>query len=196
MGEISKEEAAKYLGCSPRQIERYAAENRLGVRYVKGRAKPSPRFDEGELARFKSEIERTVERPAVQVLGPEPTRPEATGEGAALSRGVALDGAPPEALQVLAGQMLGALLQAARSQSDAMRQSEMAAPSHGIASGKPQVLVGEKLLLDLAEAQALTGLSRGHLRAAIQSGELQAKRIGRGWKISRAALEAFVRETC
>lgn len=78
MGELSKEEAAKYLGCSARQIERLTSENRLGVRYVKGRAKPSPRYDEGELARFKAEAERATERPAVQVLGPERTRHDAT----------------------------------------------------------------------------------------------------------------------
>ncbi len=204
MGELSKEEAAKYLGCSARQVERYASENRLGVRYVKGRAKPSPRYDEGELARFKAELERTVERPAVQVLGPEEAnRHEPTGQGSALSLPVALDGAPPEALQVLAGQMLAALLQAAQGQAQAQRdtnrQGDVGPASLPVASSdalKPQVLVSEKLLLDLAEAQALTGLSRAHLRAAITSGEMSARLIGRGWKIRRFELERYLEATC
>ena len=197
MGELSKEEAAKYLGISPRQVERLTSENRLGVRYVKGRAKPSPRYDEGELARFKAEQERTIEKPAVQVLGPEQgSRHDATNQKEALSLNVALNGAPSEALHVLAGQMLGALLQAAQAQPDTNPQNDALPASHNVALTRPQVLVGEKLLLDLAEAQALTGLSRDHLRAAIASGELQAKRIGRGFKVRRDELERWVKATC
>lgn len=190
MGEMSKEEAAKYLGCSARQIERLTSENRLGVRYVKGRAKPSPRYDESELARFKAEQERTTERPAVQVLGPQPTRHEATGDGAALSLGVA----SPEVLQVLAGQMFAAMMQAAQAQGDTNRQEGTDAPSHGVASSRPQVLVAEKLVLSLDEAQALTGISKAHLRAAIAGGGLRAQRIGRGWKMRRVDLEKYLAE--
>lgn len=51
-----------------------------------------------------------------------------------------------------------------------------------------------KLLLNLEEAQVLTGLSRAHLRAAIQSGELQARRLGRGWKVRRTDLEKYLAE--
>lgn len=61
------------------------------------------------------------------------------------------------------------------------------------AEGKPSAQeIGAKLLLTLAEAQVLTGLSRGVLRDSIDSGELKAKQIGRAWRIKRSDLEAFI----
>jgi excisionase family DNA binding protein len=57
---------------------------------------------------------------------------------------------------------------------------------------RPSVPVEAKLLLTLAEAQALTGLSRSTLRAAINSGELKARQIGKAFRIKRADLEKFV----
>lgn len=187
MGEISKEDAAKYLGCSVRQVERYTSENRLGVTYVKGRAKPSPRYDEGELERFKAELSRELLRPSWQQGAgqEEAMRPDTT----ALSLHVASE----DQVQVLAARVLATLLQAAQrdGQSDVTRHDATTA-SHDVALSRPQVLVGEKLLLDLGEAQALTGLSRAHLRAAVDAGELQAKKIGRGWKVRRTDLEKYL----
>ena len=69
-----------------------------------------------------------------------------------------------------------------------------AAQSGTTSPGKPRpsVPVEAKLLLTLAEAQALTGLSRSTLRAAINSGELKARQIGKAFRIKRADLEKFV----
>ncbi|WP_338421878.1 helix-turn-helix domain-containing protein [Nostoc flagelliforme] len=44
----------------------------------------------------------------------------------------------------------------------------------------------------MAEAQALTGLSREFLRDAITSGDLKAKLIGKGWRVKRKDLEEYV----
>lgn len=214
MGELSKAEAAEYLGCSPRQVERLTSDNKLGVRYVKGRGKPVPRYDEGELARFKVGQERTVERPAVQVLeaGAEPSlehqareRQGATGESDSLSLPVASQ----EQMQVLAGHVLSMLLQQAaqingqintRGGSDGERRGEAGALALPVAprrlSTKPQAMLGEKLTLSLDEAAALSGVPRSMLRTATQSGELQAKKIGRGWKVRRKELERWVKATC
>jgi excisionase family DNA binding protein len=49
-----------------------------------------------------------------------------------------------------------------------------------------------KLLLSLPEAAALSGLSRNHLRQAIKEKNLKSRKIGRGWRIKRADLEAYV----
>jgi excisionase family DNA binding protein len=57
---------------------------------------------------------------------------------------------------------------------------------------RPSVPVEAKLLLTLAEAQAMTGLSRGVLRAAIDAEELKARLIGKAFRIKRADLEKFV----
>jgi excisionase family DNA binding protein len=63
------------------------------------------------------------------------------------------------------------------------------------ASNAPHVSVTDmahKLMLSLQEAAVLSGLSRRHLRQAMKEGELQARKIGQGWRIKRADLEAYV----
>jgi excisionase family DNA binding protein len=52
--------------------------------------------------------------------------------------------------------------------------------------------LAHKLMLTLPEAAALSNLSRNHLRQAIKSGSLKARKIGRGWRIKRADLDAYV----
>jgi excisionase family DNA binding protein len=59
---------------------------------------------------------------------------------------------------------------------------------------QPQLNIGEKLMLTLADAAALTSLSTNHLRDAIKAGKIKARIIGRGWKIKRADLDAYVRK--
>lgn len=56
------------------------------------------------------------------------------------------------------------------------------------------VPVAEKLMLTLAEAQALTNLSRDYLLKAIHEKKLKAQLIGRGWKIKREHLEDFIKK--
>jgi excisionase family DNA binding protein len=54
------------------------------------------------------------------------------------------------------------------------------------------VPIADKLLLTIAEAQALTGLSREFLRDAINKGSLKAKVIGKGWRVKRSDLQEYV----
>ncbi len=49
-----------------------------------------------------------------------------------------------------------------------------------------------KLTLSLAEASALSGISRQRLRAAIKDGTLIAQIIGRGYRVKRTDLEDYV----
>jgi excisionase family DNA binding protein len=44
------------------------------------------------------------------------------------------------------------------------------------------------------EAAQLSGLSRGHLREAIDAGKLKARIIGRGWRVKRDDLDAYVKK--
>ena len=167
---MTKQEAAEFLGCSPRQIERYVAENRIGVVMVKGKTRPTPTYDESELARLKSELERPTHRPAVERVG-EPSREMATGADTALallSQPSQLEGFTRFIIETV---------NAAKS---------TAAPAPTIAD------IAAKPLLTLAEAQLLTGLSRDVLRAAISTGDLDARQIGRAWRIKRAALDAYI----
>jgi excisionase family DNA binding protein len=51
-----------------------------------------------------------------------------------------------------------------------------------------------KPLLKLDEAARLTGLSKQTLRAAIETGKLKSKIIGRAYRMKRADLDTFIRK--
>ena len=54
--------------------------------------------------------------------------------------------------------------------------------------------VAHKIMLTLPEAAVLTSLSRNHLREAISKGKLKARIIGRGWRVKRSDLDAYVKK--
>ncbi len=59
-------------------------------------------------------------------------------------------------------------------------------------ASKPALSVADKLTLSLMEAAQLSGLSRRILRQAIEEKKLKARIIGRGWRVKRADLDAYV----
>lgn len=62
-------------------------------------------------------------------------------------------------------------------------------------SSQPSISdLSAKLLLKLDEAAQLTGLSRGHLREAINAGKLKARIIGRAWRVKRTDLDAYIKK--
>ncbi len=63
-------------------------------------------------------------------------------------------------------------------------------PGKGIAAN---VSIAEKLMLSVDEAAHLAGVSSNHVRAAIKAGKLKAKVVGRGWRVKRADLDAYIR---
>jgi excisionase family DNA binding protein len=52
--------------------------------------------------------------------------------------------------------------------------------------------IAHKIMLTLPEAAMLTGLSRNHLRQAIEKGMLKAKNVERGWRVKRTDLDHYV----
>jgi excisionase family DNA binding protein len=55
---VNKEEAAKELGCSTRQVEKLASEGRLGdVLYVRGKRGRQADYNPAEVGRLKAELE-------------------------------------------------------------------------------------------------------------------------------------------
>jgi excisionase family DNA binding protein len=52
-------------------------------------------------------------------------------------------------------------------------------------------LEGEELI-SLAEAAAISGLHRGHLRRLAEQGELKARKIARNWVTTRRAVEEYL----
>jgi excisionase family DNA binding protein len=187
--ELSKAAAAEYLGVSVRALERYTQNARVGVRYVKGRAKPTPVYATAELDRFKAEeLEKVTERPATRVLSQGKNQSDTTRQStlASLAHPGGLDERSLQAAQALAAHITAQVLaQVAENQSATNRQDAVEVLAN-------RVVLAEKLLLTLAEAQLLTGLSRSILRVAIDAGELKARTIGRAWRIKRADLDRYV----
>ena len=177
---MNKAEAAKYLQIGVRTLERHTSEGRLQPGRVRTKTGLALDYDVAQLERFKAELEAE----AAQVLAAPPEAPQGSPRGAATLARV-----EPQVLAV-----------SRRAGGDSVivpiELLARLAATLGEAEKKPRVATVEKLLLDLAEAQALTGLSRAHLRAAIQSGALAGKRIGRGWKVRRDELERWVKATC
>ena len=56
------------------------------------------------------------------------------------------------------------------------------------------VRLTDKMTLTLTEAALLSGLARQHLRDAIDEGKLKGQIIGRGFKVKREDLDAYVRK--
>jgi excisionase family DNA binding protein len=59
-------------------------------------------------------------------------------------------------------------------------------------SRSASIRVSEKLLLSVNDCRLLTGLSEQNLRDAIHDGKLNARIMGRGYKVKRKDLDAFI----
>jgi excisionase family DNA binding protein len=173
--EMNKVEVAETLGCSTRQVEKYASENRLGVVYVRGKRGNVASYQPEEVARLQDELARERQ----EVVGhAAPHVALATQRGSQSQAGVALVEQLTSGLE--------------RQHADADRI--IAALEALKVEAAPQVALANKLTLSLAEAAALSGLSRGHLREAIAEKKLKARIIGRGWRIKRDDLDAYIKK--
>ena len=65
MDEISKQDAAQYLGISLRALERYTQQGRIGVKYIKGKRGRQARYQMSELEELKRQLEEPIHRPAL-----------------------------------------------------------------------------------------------------------------------------------
>jgi excisionase family DNA binding protein len=90
---------------------------------------------------------------------------------------------PPQALQARQSNPLGQRLL------DVLEGLQSS--GKGITANVP---IADKLTLSLDEAAKLSGLSRGHLREAITGKRLKARIIGRGWRVKRDDLDAYVKK--
>ena len=166
---LTKLQAAEFLGVTVRTLERYTQEGKIGGRYEKGKTRSVLVYDEEELRAFKAELESKTYKPAVDQT---PTNPDS--EAAPLSRSVEAK----QLLPLLDGlNHLTDVLKVIREEQEIDR---LTVPIH------------HKLTLSLAEASALSGISRQRLRAAIKDGTLQAQIIGKGYRVKRTDLEDYV----
>jgi excisionase family DNA binding protein len=166
---LTKQQAAEFLGVNVRTLERYTQEGKIGSRYEKGKTRSVVVYDEEELRAFKAAQETKTYKPAVD---PTPTNPDS--DSVALSKFV--EGT--QQLHLFEGlNHLAEVLKAIREEQSPLR---LIVPIH------------HKLTLSLAEASALSKISRQRLRAAIKDGTLTAQIIGRGYRVKRTDLEDYV----
>jgi excisionase family DNA binding protein len=167
---MNKQEAAEYLGVSVRTLQRLTAQGEISAGEVRGKTGMVTDYAKEELDRFKQEEERKAQdatryvRPHVIPVTPDNATPAQT----ALALGRA--GNSPALVELIA----------------ALEQAH--------AARTQPVPVADKLTLSLAEASQLSGLSRNHLRQAIEEKKLKARIIGRGWRVKREDLDAYVRK--
>jgi excisionase family DNA binding protein len=102
---------------------------------------------------------------------PRPSVVREDGEASAMVRGSASD-----ASGLVSGAFFGRL-------AEALQGKQTAAAS-----------VGEKIMLTLNDASVLTSLSANHLREAIKAKRLKARIIGRGYKVKRVDLDAYIKK--
>lgn len=174
---MNKKEAANFLGVSVRALERYVQQGRISVRYEKGKTRPTANFDPAELETFKTELNQPSYKPAVQSRQ-SPSNIE--------SRQITTDIQPEADKAMVYPGDIG----------DISVVDKLAGIIEGLLAKtetQPGVPIADKLLLTLPEAQALTGLSKGFLRDAINSGELKAKIIGRSWRVKRSDLDDYIK---
>ncbi len=159
---MNKKEASEILGVSTRLVEKYAAEGRLG-KIIYIRGRT------GKQAEYN--------RDAVEKL-----------KAALESPDTALTTNSPDA-RLFVAQLVEAMASREQAHVEAIR---------GLLSGSSEetrsasVRVSEKILLDLKDCRALTGLSDATLRAAIHSGKLVGQKIVLAYRIKRADLDEFI----
>jgi excisionase family DNA binding protein len=169
---MNKQQAAEFLGVSVRAVERYTQQGKLSVHYEPGKTRPVAAYRKDELEPLRKEIAANLyhQRPAVEkgnVANPEQAGD--IGEVTALARA----GGNTDALALIVREVATLTI-------GALRADAAAVP------------LADKLTLSLVEAAQLSGLSRNHLRAAIEEKKLKARIIGRGWRVKRADLESYV----
>lgn len=167
---MNKQEAADYLGVSVRALERYVQQGKISVTYEKGKTRPTANFDQTELEGFKEELNQPTVKPAFE------SRQIATEQQPQTDKLVRSSGEITEFGEVGVIDKLSSIIEGLLGRGD----------------NQPVVPIADKLLLTIAEAQALTGLSREFLRDAINKGELKAKVIGKGWRVKRSDLQEYV----
>jgi len=173
---MNKQEAADYLGVSVRALERYVQQGKISVTYEKGKTRPTANFDPTELEAFKEELNQPTVKPAFE------SRQLATEQQPQTDK---LRHNPGEIARFDEVSGLGEI-------GVIDKLSGIIESLLGKSDSQPLVPIADKLLLTIAEAQALTGLSREVLKNAIASGDLKAKQIGKSWRVKRSDLKEYI----
>lgn len=163
---MTRKQAADYLNCSEKTISRYVSAGRLTAQYIHGKTGQQLDIEQGELDRLQEELNTP------QVRGIEVERQAGT------SRALVPTTPAPIANPVTLAQ-LQKLLEQGTGQDKTRRT-------------RPVVPISELKFLSVDEARALLGaVPLATIKAAMQSGDLPAKKLGGRWAIRRGDLDKW-----
>ncbi len=188
---MNKKEVAEYLKLSEKTVERYKASGKLSARLRRvvggdGKTRKVLDFEQPDVERLRCELDGGIVYPNLTDGQPQTNAKTdtdiqtGTGRESATNNGISRIG---------------------QTQTDIEIQTQTANPIDIIFARFENVIeknlevfrASGKLLLDLKDCRLLTGLSDANLRAAIHSGELAGKIVGRGFKIKRADLDKYIK---
>lgn len=176
---MDKQQAAQFLGISTRMVERYEKAGRLASRTVRDGNTRKNVYDQDTLDRLKAELNALQIRPEIEQPDTSRTTPTTT----TTPQAEAHRSAPTTEALTLVNQGMRVLQQFAEAVELMKRATR---------PPKPLDQLTHKMLLTVAEAADLFGLPQAHIRRAVETGELVAKRIGRGLKIRRVDLDVYI----
>ena len=189
---LNKVEAAEYLGCTTRTLERHIKDQKIGVTYQQSKYGEVAMFDPQELEDFKSG--KTTTRTTI-IVPASPYEPaEIIDEPTPKDRGQIVPAPtqkdltyrpPSESLPLGIGVLIapidnwfGKVVQAIDNLGNKRTITEL--------RSKP--------LVTLDEAQIITGLSREILIDAMKNGQLPARIMGKAYRIKQTDIDRYISE--
>lgn len=164
---IPKEQAAAFLGKSPRMLDIYRSKGRIAATYIKNAAGRDEAFyDRSDLETLKSDLQASVTGVGGELI----TSPQALKP--AIASRFTLDDS--QALAFI---------------------TEIHEIRVAMKTPQPVPLtdLNVKPILSVDEIRRLTGIPRDRIMSAIKDGTLQGSRnLGRGWRVKRFHLDQWV----
>lgn len=188
---LNKTEAAEYLGCTTRTIERHIQSGKLSVRYEPSLNGEVAMFDPEELENFRAgkatvRIKPVVESEQSPLMPKAPQDPNSQGQITRRpDRSELSQSQQPESVPLGIGTLIAPL-------GAWLSKLTNAIDNHGARVTTTELR--SKLLLTLEEAQTITGLSRDILQEAIKNGKIPSKIMGKSYRIKQKDLERYIDE--
>lgn len=184
---MNKQEAAEFLGVTPRTLTNYVAAGKLSPHYIKGKTSPVAEFDPDELQAVKPQMAIASNMEKVEEGDGSPS------EGGKEEGRISYFGKrAPKMEKVEIPTSETALALVPRPAFDVSETNARTQDTSPHAPANWTINLAAKLLLTVAEAHTLTGLSQSTLREAIKSGELKALKIGRSQRLRPQDVRAWI----
>lgn len=162
---MNKETAAEFLGVSVRTLQRFVSQGHLNPSRIRVQRAGQARE---ELSFDESELQALKDNPPAKGAAPVPPA-KGTSLAVTSARALSRQAQRTNRAPVAAGDPANVMAQAMHAQA-----------------------VAVKILLTIDDCRTLTGLSRDALVEAIGDGRLKGGLVGRGYKVTRADLDAFI----